>query len=225
MKIKVSGIRRIIKEEMTRIGKEEVILEFNPFSFRHSKKRREPAFRSRRSSSTDGTDATDVPDHGNAPLAHLNNPKSDIANAATMVLSALNYFNPKWHSMMCRTTSGEEMSDLVIELENNVKKLAKQMTESLDIKGVLTTEIFGGATSSKSSSRSRRSRGGRTRNTPEMVQSTDSPLVTQVKKNISDWLYLHNAFNPKFRRKMCLGQSGDKLAFALQNLDDMLAKG
>lgn len=223
MKIKVSGIRRIIKEEMTRIGQEEVILEYNPFSVKltTSPSRREPAFRSRRSSSTD------VRDSRNPPMPHLNNAKADISKAATMVLSALNAFNPKWHSMMCRTASGAEMSDLVSELESNVKQLAKEMSmsESLGTKGVLTTEIFGGATSSKSSTRSRRSRGGRTQNSPEMAQSTDSPLVTKVKKNISDWLYLHNAFNPKFRRKMCLGKSGDQLAFTLQNLDDMLAKG
>ena len=67
-------------------------------------------------------------------------------------------------------------------------------------------------------------RTSRVEDTPEMVQPTHSPAVGQAKKLISDWLFLYGTFTPKFRRSMCLGRAGDKLAFALQNLDDMLAK-
>ena len=133
------------------------------------------------------------------------------------------------------------MSDLVTDLESTLKGLSSELSESAKVtpdeiremvmeeaKKLGLNELFGGVTRVKGPRAVRGRRQQATKWEPSKAAMSDaapkSPGVARAQKLISDWLFLHSTFSPKFRRTMCLGKAGDTLAFELQNLDDMLAK-
>jgi hypothetical protein len=63
------------------------------------------------------------------------------AHAATK--KSLDAFNPKWHRMVCRTAQGQEMSDLVIELEKALKDVGDylSMEVSMDVPAAPNVKI------------------------------------------------------------------------------------
>lgn len=241
MRVKLSEIRQVVREEMDRLNESEDIQEAVPF--KGVARQAGPRRSRRRSRSSWAEDPTDAPEPGMTPPAIQPNAARDASRAVGQALQALQDFNPKWHRLVCRTKQGKEMSDLVIDLEQTLKELTRELSESAKFSanelremvfqeakklGLAEAVPFGGVASMNQRRRDPRRLRGRSAGSRDVTAAPEgpsvSPTVTKAQKLVSDWLFLHSTFSPKFRRSLCLGKAGDRLAFALQNLEDMLGK-
>lgn len=165
-------------------------------------------------------------------------------NALTQALRAVNAFNPRWHRWACQTSQGQEMSDIVIDLERALKVLARELNaiseafvlDPISLRMIAEEEsrrqdeagIFKGVADiitgrGRSPRRIRRNVVNRKKVPAQDVRKI-SPAIARVRTLISDMITLYDTFTPKFRRRMCLGQEGENLILRLQTLDDMLDK-
>jgi len=236
MRIKLKEFKQIVREEIKKL--EESSLSEAPFG---SVTSAGPSQRGARRFDNQFDDPMDVPEPSNFTPTTLSPQASrDATNALKQALRDLSAFNPKWHSFICRSKAGQEMSDIVIELESTLKSLVGELHEGTkftadELRETIMKEAkkiglaeapFGGVTSAGPKQRGPKGFGDRRERERNTIgyESNDSIVMTKAKKLISDWLYLHNSFTPRIRRSMCLGKAGDRLALSLQTLDDMLAK-
>lgn len=246
MRVRISEIRKIVREEMDRVQKAEKLQEVTPFGAVTSiGGQRAP--RGRKSSR--------YSDSSQSPAPKESDPTSDAwfqkgellaaAPALKKVSDALKSFNPAWHKFMCQSSQGQEMSDLVIDLEKTVNQAAKVLGESKkigiseirqmiskEVESMALQELFGQVSkafsgprqSSRGSDRFDYAPSGQTVAQVQQDTTPSGPVFPHLQKLVSDWLFLYNSFTPKLRRWWCLGKEGDKLAQALEELDSVLAK-
>ena len=116
-RLTIGALKRIIAEEQNRLQEQ------TPFggvtSAGSISRRGRPSRGSARRAGPDAPSAVDTSPEGAI---------RDALAAHAAAKKSLDAFNPKWHSWVCKTAQGQEMSDLVIELEKGLKDVGDYLS-------------------------------------------------------------------------------------------------
>lgn len=187
MQVKVGDIRRIVREEMDRLGDKKVI--------------KEAASQPKKAAPQEQVVSNAV------TLSEA------AGSAAVKARQALSGFDSKWHRMVCESAQGHAMSDLVIELDKNLREMSRQRIKGdkvsvTDLQAMIMSEARDmGLTSDKVPA-------------PSVTKTT----IARTQKLISDCLFMCENMSAKSREKMLPGDTGVKLTESLEKLDDELAR-